>query len=96
MKVNEPNHQEDGPMIIAEPNPPEDAPMIVVESNHPEDGPMIVVEPSNPEDGPMIVVDSNHEAALAIVLDEPERARNLQPNEISIARSANLSNLTVR
>ncbi|XP_046451764.1 uncharacterized protein LOC124199848 isoform X2 [Daphnia pulex] len=82
MKVNEPNHQEDGPMIIAEPNPPEDAPMIIAEPNPPEDDPMIVVEP-------------NHEAALAIVFDEPERARNLQPNEISIARSANLSNLTV-
>jgi hypothetical protein len=70
--------------------------MIVVEPNHPEDVPMIVVEPNHPEDVPMIVVEPNHEAALAIVFDEPERARNLQPNEISVAGSVNLSNLTVR
>ncbi|XP_046451746.1 uncharacterized protein LOC124199830 [Daphnia pulex] len=93
--LNVNNYLESSQMKVNEPNPPEDDPMIIAEPNPPDDAPMIVVEPSHPEDGPMIVVDSNHEAALAIVLDEPERARNLQPNEISIARSANLSNLTV-
>ncbi|EFX72483.1 hypothetical protein DAPPUDRAFT_308284 [Daphnia pulex] len=93
MNVNVPNHPEDFPMAVVEPIIPEDVTMIVDEPN-PEDVPMIVDEP-NPEDVPMIVVEPDHEAAPAIVFDEPERARNLQPNENSIAGSVNLSNLTV-
>ncbi len=87
MNVDVPYHPEDLPMTVVEPNYPE-----------PEDVTMTVVEPNHPENFPMIVAEPNHEAAPAIVFGEPEKGRNLQPNEISIVGlgSANISNLTAR